>query len=82
MENIVEGFIRAAVSIIRWILWDIFVQVVIFNLGYYFLLLITLGNYPNPSMLERDSNKIYFSGIGVIVLAWLGIVIYNNYFRW
>jgi len=79
MEEIGEGLLRVIWSAIRWLLWHFVFHIVLFNLGRFFLLIVTFGNYPKGHTTERDIDKISLAGVYVVVLVWVGIAIYNNY---
>jgi hypothetical protein len=78
-EEIAEGFLRAIGGVLRWFLWEIVVQIVLFNIGRFSLLLVTLGRYPRGHSLERDVVKISWVGVLVVFLAWVAIALYNNF---
>jgi len=79
MDEISDGIFRLIGGIIRWFLLEIIYQIVIFNIGRFSLLLITLGRYPQRHCLEKDANRIAWIGILVLILAWIAIALYNNY---
>lgn len=79
MEEIAEGFARALGGILRWVLWEFLFHILLFNLGRFFLLLVTLGRYPRGRFLESDINKISGVGLALIVVCWIIIALYNNY---
>ena len=78
MEEIPETFLRLIWSGTRFLLWQLFFNIVLFKIGQFFLLLVTLGRYPRASDLDKDCVKIAWIGFGVLVNAWLVIAIYNN----
>lgn len=79
MEEVAEGLFRAIGSIIRWFLLELVFQIVCFNLGRAFLLIVTLGKYPGAKASERNSEGIALVGFGVLAAAWTAIALYNNF---
>ena len=78
MEDVVLAIIKVLASAIRWILWEILIQIVIFNLGRGVLLGITLGRYPRGKDLENDFNVVLLSGVGALVCLWVAVAFINN----
>ncbi len=79
MEEIAEGIFRTLGSIIRWLLWHLLYEMILFNLGRIILLIISLGRYPRGRAVEKDTNLISWVGISTLLLIWAGIAIYNNW---
>ncbi len=79
MEEIAEGLFRGVISILRWIVFELIIHIVLFNLGRVALLLATLGRYPRGKLTEKDEGIIALLGIFVIVAVWCAIALYNNY---
>jgi len=78
MEDIIEPFLRAIWTAIRFILWDILFHMVMFNIGRATLLVITLGKYPRFKHIEKDTEKIALFGMFIVILVWSALAIYNN----
>jgi len=79
MEEIAEGIFKSLGSIVRWLLWNLLFEIILFNLGRGILLLVTIGNYPRGEKLERDETYISLAGVGVVVIVWVSIALYNNW---
>ena len=79
MEEIVEGSLRLVTGAIRWIVIDLLLHIICFNLGRFALLILTAGRYPRSQSLERDENKISSFGVIIIILAWVAVYVYNVY---
>jgi len=79
VEEIAEFFGRGIISILRHFLWEIVAQIIAFNLGRLFLLIITFGKYPKQKHLEKHEGIIMFSGFMVPVFVWAFIAICNNW---
>ena len=78
MEEIAEFFLRIITEIIRFVFCEL-LDIVLFNLGRFTLLIITYGRYPKGYALEKDKGKISFVGLIAIILLWTVIALYNNY---
>ncbi len=72
-EEIIELFWKIIKFIIREIVFQI-IQIIIFNIGRFSLLLITFGKYPKGYVLEHHYNRICFAGIFTLCLVWAAIV--------
>jgi len=68
MDEIGEGFVRVIWNIIRWVFWEVFFEVALFNIGQGFLLIITWGKYPKGRYLEAHSGRISMVGLLVLIL--------------
>jgi len=79
MEEIAEGFLRLVTGAIRWIVIDLLLHIICFNLGRFALFILTAGRYPRSQNLERDENKISSFGVIIIILAWVAVYVYNVY---
>lgn len=79
MEEIVGSLLHIVGGALRWLLWDFLLDIVLFNIGRLFLLSVTLGQYPRGISVERDVEKISWTGVAVVLLIWLAIALYNNY---
>jgi len=78
LDDIIEPFLRAIWAAIRFILWEIVFNIIMFNIGRLTLLVITLGKYSGFKHLQKDTEKIALLGIFMVVLAWIALAIYNN----
>ena len=78
MEEIAETLLKGIWGVVRFVLWQILFQIVLFNIGRVFLLVITLGKYPRFKHIEKDSEKIALLGFFLVIIAWLAIAINNN----
>ena len=78
MEEIAENILKGIWSVIRFLLWMVLFQIIIFNIGRVSLLIITLGKYPRFSHIQKDTDKITYFGLFLIIAAWASLVIYNN----
>ena len=79
MEEIAEGLFRGILSILRWVVVELILHIVLFNLGRLVLLVATLGRYPRGELSEKEIGKISWLGVFVIVAIWGAIALYNNY---
>jgi hypothetical protein len=75
-EEIAKGFVAVAKFVAYYIIWSL----ALFNIGRAALLLVTLGRYPRGAAVERHTNQISLVGLGVLVLAWSLVAVYNNVF--
>ncbi|MGM0564576.1 MAG: hypothetical protein ACQES2_09630 [Pseudomonadota bacterium] len=78
MDEIAGITLAALLKILRYTLWDILFQVVIYSLGRFALLTLTLGKFPRAHHLPRYDKWIFCAGVGVVFAIWLAIVIYNR----
>ncbi len=78
VEELAEGFVRAAWAILRWIVWDLVFRVVLFQVGRTLLLVVTFGRYPRVEDLQRDVNRIAAVGLLFVLGVWAAIATYNN----
>lgn len=78
MEDLIEAIIKGIWVAIKFILYVVVFNIILFNLGRVTLLTTTLGKYPRYRHIERDSEKIAWFGVFVLVAAWSAIAIYNN----
>jgi hypothetical protein len=78
IDDLAEGLFEAIGRSLKFLIWYVLAQIIIFNIGRFSLLLITLGRYPKLAVLERDANKIVFAGFVVILIAWFSIAFYNQ----
>jgi len=75
MKDLIANGVAAIVKFVFvWLIWSF----VLLNLGRITLLLCTLGRYPRGRTTERDTNRIAFTGLVVLIFLWSGIAIYNN----
>lgn len=79
MEEILEGFLRILGGIIRWFVWDLVIQFVLYNIGRLCLFLLTFGRYPKGQSLNDDIEKISLFGLFVVFLALGTIALFNNF---
>jgi len=54
MEELSEGLFRAIARILKWIIIDLFTDVIIQGYGYATLKVITLGKLPKPGQDSED----------------------------
>ena len=78
MEEIAENVLKGIWSVIRFFLWLVLFQFIIFNIGRVSLLIITLGKYPRFSHIQKDTDKIIYFGLLLVITAWATLVIYKN----
>ena len=64
--------------IFRILLWQLIWQTVLFNIGRFFLLAVTLGKYPRGYLQPKDQAIASIFGLIFIFLAWLSILIFNR----
>jgi hypothetical protein len=69
---------RGAGSVLRFILFHVVWEIILFNLGRATLLLFTLGRYPRGRWVELHSGRIGFAGVAVVLLLWVGAVAFNR----
>jgi len=74
-----DSILEVIFEFIKFVFWNIFWCLVLFNIGRIFLLLVTLGNYPRGEKLEKDANLISGVGVGILFAIWSTIAIYNNW---
>ena len=74
VETLVTHIIKAVKFALLYVLWCF----LLFNIGRFSLLMVTLGRYPRIDVLERDSDKIAFAGFVVLFLIWCCIAFYNQ----
>jgi hypothetical protein len=67
-------------SLGRFLLYNVFVDIVLFHLGRVALLLITAGRYPRGRQVALHANRIRFFGVLIVVMAWCVLAAYNNFF--
>lgn len=65
-------------SVIKFFVFHVLWELILFNLGRVTLLLFTLGRYPRSRWLELHMTRISFAGLAVLALAWLGIAWFNR----
>ena len=78
MDDIIEAIIKGIWEAIKFILYVVVFNIILFNLGRVTLLTATLGKYPRYNHIEKDSEKIAWFGVFVLVAAWSAIAIFNN----
>lgn len=78
MEEIAETVLRFTGGLVRWLLWDLLVQLLLFSIGRFTCLFVTLGHYPTEQDLARDFEKITWIGGLMVFFGWVVIAIYNN----
>ena len=64
-------------SVVRFVIYHVLWEIVLFNLGRGALLALTLGRYPRGAVVESHSGRISLTGVAVLALIWLGIVLFN-----
>lgn len=78
MDDILEIVFKGIKEVIKFIVYVVILNIIIFNIGRFTLLAVTLGKYPRFKHLEKDAEKIMWFGLFVIVAAWSVLAIYNN----
>lgn len=73
-----EDVARIVVSIVRFIVQDVILDFVLFQVGRGALLAITLGRYPTRNDCERSRRGIEWAGVLTLLVVWLAIAAYNN----
>jgi hypothetical protein len=73
-----EDVARTVVSIVRYIVVDVILDFVVFQVGRGALLAITLGRYPTRNDSERSRRSIQWAGVLTLVVIWSAIAVYNN----
>ena len=65
-------------SIIKFVLFHVLWEIILFNLGRVALLLCTLGRYPRGRLLELHDSRISFAGFVVVILALTSVGVFNR----
>jgi hypothetical protein len=78
LDEFAETGLRAIGSVFRWIAWDLFIDILCFQVGRFALLVLTLGRYPREKDLERHHGRISVAGMFTLVAIWSCIAIANN----
>jgi hypothetical protein len=78
MDDLVESIVTGIWKFIKFVIYIVIVNIVLFNLGRFTLLIVTAGKYPRYMHLEKDYNKICWVGFILILTAWVTLAIYNN----
>ena len=68
MEEVVEGFGRLILRIIKWIIIDAIVEFIVYGYGYITLKTITFGKLPRPN---KDEGLTVFAGLVSIAVTLL-----------
>jgi hypothetical protein len=77
-EEITNGF----VSFIKFVFYALVWQFVLFNVGRFALLLLTVGRYPRGRIVQLHENRISLVGLAALLFAWSAIAIHNNLYPW
>ena len=78
MEDILELLFNGLKEVMKFLLYVIIFQIVLFNIGRFTLLSVTIGKYPRYRHVERDADKIAFFGFFVLLCMWTVVALYNN----
>ena len=78
IDEIAETGFRAISNVIRWLAWDLLIDVICFQVGRSALLVLTLGRYPKGRHIGRHRGRISIAGMLVFVAIWGAIAISNN----
>lgn len=73
-----EEIAHGAGSVIKFILFHVLWEIILFTLGRATLLLCTLRRYPRGRWLELHNDRIGFVGVVVVVLAWASVALFNR----
>ncbi|WP_250628256.1 hypothetical protein [Pinirhizobacter soli] len=73
-----EEVARTVGSIVKYIVVDVILDFVLFQVGRGALLAITLGRYPARIDLERSRRGIQWAGVLTLIFIWAAIAVYNN----
>lgn len=73
-DEIASGF----VSVVRFVIYHVLWEILLFNLGRVALLVLTLGRYPRGAVAESHNGRVSLAGVAVIALIWLGVVLFNH----
>jgi len=75
MEEILEGFGRFSLNVLKWIFVDAFFELFIRGLGYIVLKIATFGKYPRR---DRDEGRRILAGLVSFFVILLLIGVYNS----
>jgi hypothetical protein len=75
MEEIVEGFGRFSLNVLKWIFVNAFLELFIRGLGYIVLKIATFGKYPRQDM---DEGRTILAGLVSFFVILLLIGMYNS----
>lgn len=78
MDEAVEQVVKGLWGVLRFVLWDLVIQVVVFNTGRVVLLIGSLGRFPRRHHLPRYETTVIGVGIATICLAWVGVAAFNQ----
>lgn len=73
-----EDITRGVVSMVHWLLVVLVWEVILYGLGFGSLFAVSAGRWPRREWGERYDDRISATGLGVMVLAWILIALYNN----
>ncbi|MDP5030400.1 MAG: hypothetical protein NWQ54_11230 [Paraglaciecola sp.] len=76
MEELGEGLVRVILRVLRTILIEGICESLCYWLGRWFLLILTLGRYPQYKQLEKHQGRITLVGIIVLITLVLVISVY------
>ncbi|MES9941087.1 MAG: hypothetical protein ABW121_11175 [Candidatus Thiodiazotropha sp. 6PLUC7] len=79
MNDIIEGIFDILWHVLKITLYVFIWNIVLFNLGRFSLLLVTLGQFPRTKHLENNANLISITGLLLAIALWMSIAIYNNW---
>lgn len=78
MEELVEEAGRGIWAVVRFVLWHVLFELVLFNIGRVICLAFTIGQFPRSRHLPRHQNLVGCVGIVVVVVIWSAIAVYNR----
>ncbi|WP_334062765.1 hypothetical protein [Alteromonas genovensis] len=71
MEEVVEGFGRFALRIIKWIVIQALIEGIVYGYGYVTLKIFTLGKYPRSN---KDEGRSFIAGCVSIVATFMLLI--------
>ncbi|WP_370240719.1 hypothetical protein [Marisediminitalea sp.] len=72
MEELAEGLLRTTFRVAKWLLFELFVDVVLYWIGRGTLKLISFGRYPQFN--DRAEGRCIFTGFADVVLVFVALI--------
>lgn len=72
MEELAEGLLRTTFRVAKWVLFELFVDVVLYWIGKGTLKLISFGRYPQSN--DKAEGRCIFTGFAVVVLVFVALI--------
>lgn len=78
LPDLVEDILKGVLGVIKWLAWHLLFEIILFNVGRVFLLVVTGLKYSRGVYVELHQSSISMVGLGVIFAIWACIAVYNN----